>query len=178
VLYSTVRDSFADAGAMKVMAAAVLTRALTEENCNNVQALGWFTVFPWMRAVELLTAGIDTWHDGGEYTLLHCILWMFGDFFLYLFAAWYTDKVFPGEYGIKYPFYFLFSKNYWCPPPALPAPPPSTTDPETAGGGGGGSADGSFEEAGDASAVIQVNAPSCTCIHPHLSLRPHTRRCR
>ena len=122
---------------MKVMAAAVLTRALTEENCNNVQALGWFTVFPWMRAVELLTAGIDTWHDGGEYTLLHCILWMFGDFFLYLFAAWYTDKVFPGEYGIKYPFYFLFSKNYWCPPPPLPAPPPPPLTPRLRGGGEG-----------------------------------------
>ena len=121
-----------------------------------MQALGWFTVFPWMRAVELLTAGIDTWHDGGDYTLLDCILWMFGDFFLYMFAAWYTDKVFPGEYGIKYPPYFLFSKNYWCPPPALPPPPPSATDPEAAGGGGGGTADGSFEESRDASAVIQV----------------------
>ena len=135
-----------------------------------MQALGWFTVFPWMRAVELLTAGIDTWHDGGDYTLLDCILWMFGDFFLYMFAAWYTDKVFPGEYGIKYPPYFLFSKNYWCPPPALPPPPPSATDPEAAGGGGGGTADGSFEESRDASAVIQVLSHQTRTIN----LQPHT----
>ena len=127
------------------------------KSCDVLQALGWFTVFPWMRAVELLTAGIDTWHDGGSYTLLECILWMFGDFFLYLFCAWYTDKVFPGEYGIKYPFYFLFSKNYWFPPLAAQAlSPPPATDAEAAGDGKGGSSDGCFEESADAAAVIQV----------------------
>ena len=126
-------------------------------NCNTLQALGWFTVFPWMRAVELLTAGIDSWHEGGSYTLLDCILWMFGDVFLYMFCAWYTDKVFPGEYGIKYPFYFLVSKNYWFPPPQ-PQLLPSAADAEAAGDGKGGSADGCFEEARDASAVIQVRA--------------------
>jgi hypothetical protein len=124
------------------------------------QALGWFTVFPWMRAVELLTAGIDSWHDGGSYTLLDCILWMFGDFFLYMFCAWYTDKVFPGEYGIKYPFYFLFSKNYWFPPAALINPP--STDDESAGDGKVGLADGCFEEARDTTAAIQVFA----CVAP------------
>ena len=107
-----------------------------------------------MRAVELLTAGIDTWHDGGSYTLLDCILWMFGDFFLYMFGAWYTDKVFPGEYGIKYPFYFLFSKNYWFPP--LSQQSLALPDAEAAGNGKDGFADGSFEEARDAAAVIQV----------------------
>ena len=110
-----------------------------------------------MRAVELLTAGIDSWHDGGSYTLLECILWMFGDFFLYLFCAWYTDKVFPGEYGIKYPFYFLFSKNYWFPPLAAQTLSLSpATDAEAAGNGKGGSSDGCFEESADAAAVIQV----------------------
>ncbi len=114
-------------------------------------------MFPWMRAVELLTAGIDSWHDGGSYTLLDCILWMFGDFFLYLFCAWYTDKVFPGEYGIKYPFYFLFSKNYWFPPLALQTSSSRpAADAEAAGDGKGGSSDGCFEEAADASAVIQA----------------------
>ena len=154
VLYSTVRDSFADAGAMKVKT-AFLSRQQQFNKCT--QALGWFTVFPWMRAVELLTAGIDSWHDGGSYTLLDCILWMFGDFFLYMFCAWYTDKVFPGEYGIKYPPYFLFSKNYWFPPLSELPVLPDSTDAEAAGNGKGGSADGSFEEARDASAVIQVH---------------------
>jgi hypothetical protein len=116
-----------------------------------------------MRAVELLTAGIDSWHEGGSYTLLDCILWMFGDFFLYMFCAWYTDKVFPGEYGIKYPFYFLFSKNYWFPPPQ-PQLLPSATDAEAAGDGKGGSADGCFEEARDTTAVIQVRAAHASCL--------------
>lgn len=27
---------------------------------------------------------------------------------VYIFLGWYLDKVFPGEYGIKMPFYFPF----------------------------------------------------------------------
>lgn len=31
----------------------------------------------------------------------------------YLTLGWYLEKVFPGEYGVKHPWYFLFIKSYW-----------------------------------------------------------------
>uniref|UniRef100_A0A646QF11 ATP-binding cassette sub-family A member 3 n=1 Tax=Hemiscolopendra marginata TaxID=943146 RepID=A0A646QF11_9MYRI len=34
--------------------------------------------------------------------------------FLYSFLTWYMDNVFPGIYGTKKPWYFLFTKSYWC----------------------------------------------------------------
>ena len=32
---------------------------------------------------------------------------------MYLFLAWYFDKVLPKEYGTRYPPWFLFSSSYW-----------------------------------------------------------------
>ncbi len=32
---------------------------------------------------------------------------------IYVFLGWYIEKVKPGEYGVKLPFYFLFLKSYW-----------------------------------------------------------------
>jgi ATP-binding cassette subfamily A (ABC1) protein 3 len=31
--------------------------------------------------------------------------------FVYLLLSWYFEQVFPGEYGIKMPFYFPFMVN-------------------------------------------------------------------
>ena len=36
------------------------------------------------------------------------------DFFLYLFLGYYLQNVLPHEFGIKRPWYFLFTKTYWC----------------------------------------------------------------
>ena len=36
------------------------------------------------------------------------------DFFLYLFLGFYFQNVLPHEFGIKRPWYFLCSFNYWC----------------------------------------------------------------
>ena len=42
---------------------------------------------------------------------------------LYAALAWYVSQIRPGEYGVAKPWYFLFTKSYWCP---------------SDGGGGGG----------------------------------------
>ncbi|XP_073229976.1 phospholipid-transporting ATPase ABCA3-like [Porites lutea] len=33
---------------------------------------------------------------------------------IYGIIAWYVEAVFPGSYGIPRPFYFPFTKSYWC----------------------------------------------------------------
>ena len=35
------------------------------------------------------------------------------DFFLFLFIGFYLDNVLPHDFGIRRPFYFLFTKEYW-----------------------------------------------------------------
>ncbi|GFR10884.1 ATP-binding cassette sub-family A member 3 [Trichonephila clavata] len=35
--------------------------------------------------------------------------------FLYIFAIWYFDAVWPWQPGVPKPFYFLFMPSYWCP---------------------------------------------------------------
>lgn len=32
---------------------------------------------------------------------------------VYLILSWYIERIFPGEYGIKLPFYFPFMPSYW-----------------------------------------------------------------
>ena len=40
---------------------------------------------------------------------------MFGiDFFLYLFLGYYLNNVLPHDFGIRKPWYFLCSSDYWC----------------------------------------------------------------
>ena len=40
---------------------------------------------------------------------------MFGiDFFLYLFLGYYLNNVLPHDFGIRNPWYFLCSSDYWC----------------------------------------------------------------
>ncbi|XP_077866667.1 phospholipid-transporting ATPase ABCA3-like [Saccoglossus kowalevskii] len=36
------------------------------------------------------------------------------DAIIYWLIAWYVEAVFPGEYGVPKPFYFLFQRSYWC----------------------------------------------------------------
>jgi hypothetical protein len=47
---------------------------------------------------------------------MSAILMMLFDAVLYGVLAWYIDAVFPGEYGIPRPFYFVFQRTYWFPP--------------------------------------------------------------
>ncbi|XP_046463654.1 ATP-binding cassette sub-family A member 7-like isoform X2 [Daphnia pulex] len=51
--------------------------------------------------------------DGDAYSLLGCILMMLFDAVLYLILTWYVETVFPGQYGIPKPWYFMFQPSYW-----------------------------------------------------------------
>ena len=52
--------------------------------------------------------------DHYNYSLAIMFL-MFGiDFFLYLFLGYYLHNVLPHEFGIRKPWYFLCSLDYWC----------------------------------------------------------------
>ncbi|XP_053558600.1 phospholipid-transporting ATPase ABCA1 isoform X2 [Bombina bombina] len=39
---------------------------------------------------------------------------MLFDTLLYLVMTWYIEAVFPGQFGIPRPWYFPFTKSYWC----------------------------------------------------------------
>ncbi|KAI1887790.1 hypothetical protein AGOR_G00193990 [Albula goreensis] len=49
-----------------------------------------------------------------SYSLTTSIVLMFFDAFLYGVMTWYIEAVFPGMYGIPRPWYFPFTKSYWC----------------------------------------------------------------
>ncbi|XP_042167961.1 phospholipid-transporting ATPase ABCA1 isoform X4 [Oncorhynchus tshawytscha] len=49
-----------------------------------------------------------------SYSLTTSICLMLFDSFLYGVMTWYIEAVFPGQYGIPRPWYFPFTKSYWC----------------------------------------------------------------
>ena len=49
-----------------------------------------------------------------NYSIFIMNLMQFIDFFLYLFLGYYLQNVLPHEFGIKKPWYFLFTSEYWC----------------------------------------------------------------
>uniref|UniRef100_A0A3Q3W3E5 P-type phospholipid transporter n=1 Tax=Mola mola TaxID=94237 RepID=A0A3Q3W3E5_MOLML len=51
--------------------------------------------------------------EGDSYSFTVSIVMLYVDAFIYATAAWYIEAVFPGEYGIPKPWYFIFQINYW-----------------------------------------------------------------
>ncbi|KAM9795719.1 phospholipid-transporting ATPase ABCA1 isoform 1-T1 [Syngnathus typhle] len=51
--------------------------------------------------------------EDDPYNFATSIAMLYVDAFIYGVAAWYIETVFPGEYGIPRPWYFLFHINYW-----------------------------------------------------------------
>ena len=49
-----------------------------------------------------------------NYSFLLMFVFLIVDFFIYLFLGYYLQNVLPHEYGIRKPFYFLFTREYWC----------------------------------------------------------------
>ncbi|XP_059179614.1 phospholipid-transporting ATPase ABCA3-like [Physella acuta] len=47
-------------------------------------------------------------------SLLACMIMLLVDTAIHLIICWYLDNIRPGEYGIPKPFYFCFTKSYWC----------------------------------------------------------------
>ena len=52
--------------------------------------------------------------DHFNYSLSTTYLMFFIDFCIYLFLGFYLDNVVPHDFGIRKPWYFLCSPNYWC----------------------------------------------------------------
>ncbi|CAL8357983.1 unnamed protein product [Merluccius merluccius] len=48
-----------------------------------------------------------------DYSLTTSIILMYCDSVLYGIMTWYIEAVFPGQYGIPRPWFFLFTKSYW-----------------------------------------------------------------
>ncbi|KAJ8408339.1 hypothetical protein AAFF_G00257530 [Aldrovandia affinis] len=71
--------------------------------------------------------------EGDSYNFRTSILFLYVDAFIYGVATWYIEAVFPGEFGIPRPWYFIFQVNYWGGVPlelGLPIPPVPEVDPE------------------------------------------------
>uniref|UniRef100_A0A8C2XJ97 P-type phospholipid transporter n=1 Tax=Cyclopterus lumpus TaxID=8103 RepID=A0A8C2XJ97_CYCLU len=72
--------------------------------------------------------------EGDSYSFTTSIIMLYLDAFIYGTAAWYIEAVFPGEYGISRPWYFIFQINYWGGVPleaGMPIPPaPAEQDEE------------------------------------------------
>ncbi|XP_028442644.1 ATP-binding cassette sub-family A member 1 isoform X1 [Perca flavescens] len=71
--------------------------------------------------------------EGDSYRFTTSIVMLYVDAFIYATAAWYIEAVFPGEYGIPRPWYFIFQMNYWGGVPleaGLPIPPAPTEQDE------------------------------------------------
>ncbi|KAK6177284.1 hypothetical protein SNE40_015412 [Patella caerulea] len=49
-----------------------------------------------------------------NFSMLDAILMMLGDTAIYMLIVWYVDNVHPGEFGVPKPFYFPFTRSYWC----------------------------------------------------------------
>ena len=49
-----------------------------------------------------------------NYSIFIMNLMQLVDFFLFLFLGYYLQNVLPHEFGIKKPFYFLCTSDYWC----------------------------------------------------------------
>ena len=49
-----------------------------------------------------------------NYSLFIMYLMFVVDFFIYLFLGYYLQNILPHTYGIRKPFYFIFTSEYWC----------------------------------------------------------------
>uniref|UniRef100_A0A4W4H8L4 P-type phospholipid transporter n=1 Tax=Electrophorus electricus TaxID=8005 RepID=A0A4W4H8L4_ELEEL len=51
--------------------------------------------------------------EGDQYSFTTSAIMLYVDAFIYGVATWYIEAVFPGQYGIPRPWYFIFQMNYW-----------------------------------------------------------------
>uniref|UniRef100_A0A8C4ILN6 P-type phospholipid transporter n=1 Tax=Dicentrarchus labrax TaxID=13489 RepID=A0A8C4ILN6_DICLA len=71
--------------------------------------------------------------EGDTYNFTTSIVMLYVDAFIYAVSAWYIEAVFPGEYGIPRPWYFIFQLNFWSGIPleaGIPIPPVPTEEDE------------------------------------------------
>ncbi|XP_051767983.1 LOW QUALITY PROTEIN: phospholipid-transporting ATPase ABCA1 [Ctenopharyngodon idella] len=51
--------------------------------------------------------------EGDRYNFTTSIVMLYVDAVIYALATWYIEAVFPGQYGVPRPWYFIFQLNYW-----------------------------------------------------------------
>ncbi|KAI2659243.1 Phospholipid-transporting ATPase ABCA1 [Labeo rohita] len=71
--------------------------------------------------------------EGDTYNFTISIVMLYVDAVIYALATWYIEAVFPGQYGIPRPWYFVFQLNYWGGVPlevGLPVPPAPRDEPD------------------------------------------------
>ncbi|KAL8611831.1 hypothetical protein ACOMHN_041293 [Nucella lapillus] len=49
-----------------------------------------------------------------NFTLLQAMVMLLVDSAIHLLITWYIENVRPGEFGVPRPYYFCFTKSYWC----------------------------------------------------------------
>uniref|UniRef100_A0A3P8YRV7 ABC transporter domain-containing protein n=1 Tax=Esox lucius TaxID=8010 RepID=A0A3P8YRV7_ESOLU len=59
--------------------------------------------------------------EGDRHTFAVSIIMMLIDAFIYWLLTCYIENVFPGQYGIPKPWYFLFTASYWCNKSVVPS---------------------------------------------------------
>ncbi|XP_055936420.1 phospholipid-transporting ATPase ABCA1-like [Argiope bruennichi] len=81
------------------------------------------TAFQIIIVYEASAEGVQ-WNNIGEFSLIPdmnmsmTLSMMLVSCVLFMFAIWYLDAVWPWQPGVPKPFYFLFTKNYWCGEPS------------------------------------------------------------
>ncbi|KAB0796416.1 hypothetical protein PPYR_10477 [Photinus pyralis] len=93
-----------------------LTEKLLATLCSNsALALGMKLIVK----MESIDEGLQ-WHNlwsqvqGDDLLFGYVLIMLAVDAVIYLLIALYVEAVFPGDYGIKQPWYFLFLPSYWC----------------------------------------------------------------
>ncbi|KFM79746.1 ATP-binding cassette sub-family A member 3, partial [Stegodyphus mimosarum] len=77
------------------------------------------TIFHMVREYELIEEGIQ-WSNIIRYGVVHdmtmmtVVGMMVLSCFMCIVIIWYVDAVWPWQYGIPKPFYFPFTRSYWC----------------------------------------------------------------
>jgi ATP-binding cassette subfamily A (ABC1) protein 3 len=65
--------------------------------------------------IGLTSNTVDTTDNPSDYTYNVCIDALILDCVLWGIVTWYLNRVIKPDYGQSLPFWFPFSKNYWCP---------------------------------------------------------------
>ena len=95
-------------------------------------------------AFQLACGSFNSSYDGISLANINGI--SFANIFLYSVLAWYFAQVWPNEFGVQQPFYFIFLKSYWFPPKIYKSDLQVTNDTEVEATWGNRSSKASMDE--------------------------------
>jgi ATP-binding cassette subfamily A (ABC1) protein 3 len=79
--------------------------------CYGLQVLGSLEE----KQVGLVTELLNFSDSASNYTFSKSLGMLFIDIFIWAGFSFYFIRVIQGNYGRRYPWYFLFTRSYWCP---------------------------------------------------------------